>query len=324
MNKIITILLISTALLLQACQKNIDMFVPDTAQGNGPDTSWNNTIASTAPVFSLQTNLRFEPFTDSIEVNSNSVTIISASGLQCTFPPNCCVNAAGQAVTGKVYVDLQLIKKKGDMILMNKPTTSNGALLVSGGEFFISLKKDGKELQLAPNAKVHIKYTDVPVNTAMKLFYGEEPAPGRFNWVPNTDTANFIAAGQQVYEITTTRLRWINCDYFYDTAGINRTVVATQLPSSYTNANTTVFLAFKDFRSVLGMYADVPERRFVSGKVPAGKLAVVVAISKQGNDYFLGKETITTGLNVTTNVHKVMLNPVKTSLADIRAYLATL
>lgn len=322
--KIVTIFIISTALLLQACQKNIDMFVPDAAQAAGLDTSWNTTIAATAPVFSLQNNLRVEPVTDSFEVNNNFATINSLPDLQCTFPPNCCVNAAGQTVTGKVYVDLQLIKKKGDMILMNKPTTAGGSLLVSGGEFFISLKKDGKELQLAPNAKVSIRYSDAPVNSAMKLFYGDETVPGRFNWIPNTDTVNRMIAGQQAYEIITNRLRWINCDYFYDTTGIVRTVVTTQLPSNYTNANSAAFLVFKDFRSVLGMNADVPERRFVSGKVPAGKLAVVVVISKQGNDYFLGKETITTGLNVTTNVQKVTLNPVKTSLADIRLYLATL
>lgn len=322
--KIITILIISSALIMTACKKNTDIFVPDPIAGNGLDTGWNTVVAATAPVFALQTNLRFEPFTDSFEVNSNTATIISASGLQCTFTPNCCVNAAGQPVTGKVYAELLLIKKKGDMVLLNKPTTSNGNILVSGGEIFISLKKDGKELQLAPNAKVYIKYADVPVNPAMKLFFGDESNPARFNWIPNTDTANFVLAGQQVYEIITNRLRWINCDYFYDTAGITRSVVSAQFPSHYTNANTTVFLVFKDFRSVLGMYADVPERRFLSGKVPNGKLAVVVAISKQGNDYFLGKETITTGVNITSNVQKVMLTPVKTSLADIRAYLATL
>ena len=73
------------------------------------------------------------------------------------------------------------------------------------------------------------------------------------------------------------------------------------------------------------MNADVTERRFISGKVPNGKAATVVAISKQGNDYFLGKTIITTGVNVTSsNVQKVILNPVKTSLADIKAFLATL
>jgi hypothetical protein len=74
------------------------------------------------------------------------------------------------------------------------------------------------------------------------------------------------------------------------------------------------------------MYADVPERRFVSGKVPNGKAAIVLAISKQGNDYFLGKETITIGGTTTPSTinQRVQLSPVKTSLADIKSFLATL
>ena len=56
--KIATILLIAGALFLNACQKNSDIFVPDPGQLNTPDTTWSNTIATSAPVFSLQTNFQ--------------------------------------------------------------------------------------------------------------------------------------------------------------------------------------------------------------------------------------------------------------------------
>jgi hypothetical protein len=325
--KIATLLLIATTFILNACQKNIDVFVPDPGQQNSADTIWSNSIAATAPVLTLQTNLRTELIKDSIEISATIATQLTTNGLQCTFPANCCINNLGQIVTGKIYVEALLIKKKGDMVLMNKPTTAYGNLLVSGGEIFISLKKDGKDLAIAPNAYIQIKYTDLPINPAMKLFFGDETNPLAFNWLPNTDSLNNrVAAGQQVYEIITNHLRWINVDYFYDTTGITRSVVSAHLPSNYTNTNTSTFLVFKDFRSVIGMYADVPERRFVSGKVPNGKAAIIVAISKQGNDYFLGKETITTGVSTTpgTTNQRVQLSPVKTSLADIKNYLATL
>ena len=326
--KIVTILLIAGALFINACQKNSDIFVPDAGQLNAPDTAWYNPIATTASVFSLQTNLLLEPVKDSFEVNANIATLTTSNGVQLSFPPNCCVSSAGLAITGKVYVEVLLIKKKGDMVLMNKPTSSNGNLLVSGGEIFISLKKDGKELQLAQNKKIYIKYADAPVNPLMKLFFGDESNPNRFNWVPAADSLNnYVGTGtQQFYEILTNHLRWINCDYFYDTTGITRSVVSAQLPSNYTNANTTSFLVFRDFRSVLGIYGDVAEKKFISGKVPNGKAATVIVISKQGNDYFLGKEIITTGINVIagTNNQKVLLSPVKTSLADIKLFLSTL
>lgn len=324
--KIVTTFLISAAFLLNACQKNIDVFVPDPGQNNTADTAWNNTISATAPVFSLHNTLLLQPVKDSFEVGANAVTIITANGVQITFPPNCCVGGTGQAITGKVYAEVLLIKKKGDMVLMNKPTSSNGRVLVSGGELFISLSKNGQPVLLAPNAKIQIRYADVLPSPQMKLFVGDETVPARFNWLPAPDSINnFVNAGQQFYEITTNHLRWINCDYFYDTTGITRSTVSTSLPANYTNANTTAFLVFKDINAVMAMHADVPEKRFLSTKIPNGKLAVVVVLSKQGNDYFLAKETITTGVNVTTaNNLKILLTPVKTSLADIKLYLSTL
>jgi hypothetical protein len=319
MKKIIPILLIAGAFLFNACQKNIDAFVPD-PRTNAPDTNWYNIITSTMPVTALQNDLKIKLAADSFDI-SNTVVYISINGMQLGFTPNCCTNGTGQAVTGKVTAEALLIKNKGDMVLMNKPTSSNGQLLVSGGEIFISLNQNGQQLQLAPGARVAIRYADAAPNPQMKLFYGDETNPQQFNWIPSRDS---IFASNQFYELVSTKLRWINCDYFYDTTGTVRSTVSAYLPFNYTNANTETFLVFKNIRSVLGMYGDVAEKRFISSKVPNNLAATVVAISKQGNDYFLGKEQITTGVNVTAGNQKVSLTPVKTSLADIKTFLATL
>ncbi len=325
MNKKITyLILIAGTLLFSSCQKNIDVFVPDGT--TGPDTTWYATVSSSMPVAALQTSLLIEPTRDSIEISSANFTYLTtSSGIQCDFPPLCCATAAGTLVTGRVQVELFVIKKKGDMVLMNKPTTSNGNLLVSAGEIFVRLLKNGQEVNLVPGARITIRYTDLPVNTSMKLFYGEELANGQFNWTPNADTANVLGMNTQVYEITTKRLHWINVDALYDTTGITRSTVSVKLPSNYTNANTTAFVVFKDMRSVVRMNPDLPEKRFITGKMPAGKAAYIVVLSKQGNDYFMAKESITTGVNVTTNGNQPFsLTPVKTALADIKAWLATL
>lgn len=320
-------ILLSGTLFFAACQKDIDVFVPDAGQINGADTTWQSSITATMPVAALQTNLLAEPIKDSVELSTANIAYLtSSSGIICAFPPLSCINSAGTPVTGKIYVELFVIKKKGDMVLMNKPTTSDGAMLVSAGEIFIRLKKDGQELTLAPGAKINIRYNDFPVNSNMKLFFGEERANGIFNWMANADTINNrIGFGTQFYEITTNHLRWINLDYFYDTAGIARSNVSAKLPSNYTNANTTAFLVFKDLRSVLRMNADVTERRFNTGKIPQGKAAWVIVISKQGNDYFFSKEAITTGLNTNVNATQtISLTPVKSTLVDIKTWLATL
>ncbi len=322
----IIIILLASCIFFTSCQKDIDIFVPDAGQLSNADTAWYGSISSTMPVAALQTNLLIEPLKDSVELTTTSMSYLTTSaGIVCGFPAAGFVSTSGAVVTGKIQVELFIIKKKGDMVLMNKPTTSNGSMLVSAGEIFIRLKKDGQEINLAPGAKINIRYSDLPINTSMKLFFGEERANGEFNWIPNYDTSSFVGYGQQVYEITSNRLRWINLDYFYDTAGITRSTVSVKLPSNYTNANTTSFLVFKEIRSVLRMNADLTEHRFITGKVPNGKTAWVVVISKQGNDYFFTKEAITTGVNTTVNGNQALsLTPVKSSLADIKTWLATL
>jgi hypothetical protein len=322
MKKIVAIFLIAGAFLFTACQKNLDAFVADPFV-NKPDTNWYNIITSTMPVTALQNDLKIKLAADIFEVNNSAVNV-TISGMQLSFPANCCTNSGGQAVTGKVNIETLLIKNKGDMVLMNKPTSSNGQLLVSGGEIFISLSQNGQPLQLAPNSQVYIRYADVAPDPKMKIFFGDETNPAQFNWIPSTSFRDSIFAGNQFYELVSSKLRWINCDYFYDTTGTIRSTVSAHLPFNYTNANTETFLVFKNIRSVIGMLADVPEKRFVSSKVPNNLAVTVVAISKQGNDYFLGKEQITTGVNITAGNQRVSLTPVKTSLADIKTFLGTL
>jgi len=66
-------------------------------------------------------------------------------------------------------------------------------------------------------------------------------------------------------------------------------------------------------------------KRFASSKVPIGKTAIVVSITKKGtNSYYLGHETITTGQTSLNGVQTIPLKPQPTSLTDIKAYLNTL
>ena len=329
MNRSTTIIfLIFTGFFLNACQKDIDIFVPDAGSLNGPDTAWYSAITSTMPIASVRSSLVIPGYTDSIQVNGSAFTLTTPFGLQCIFPPNSCVGSGGSAITGSVNVELSLLKKKGDMIRMNTPTTSNGYLLISGGEIFIRLKKENNEVHLSPGARIQFKFNDVPVNTQMRFFAGDESIPERFNWLADTSSGNYVSPNTQGYEVLTNHLHWINCDYFYNynTSGQGLVTVNADLAPYFTNANTLAFTVFKDFRSVVGMYGDVSTRKFSCTKLPGGKAIAVVIISKQGNDYFFGYEnTVTvTPTGTASVIQSVKVTPVKTSLADILHYLDTL
>ena len=48
------------------------------------------------------------------------------------MPPNSFVNSNGNTVTGSINLELIEVFKVSDMVWLNKTTTSNGELLVSG------------------------------------------------------------------------------------------------------------------------------------------------------------------------------------------------
>lgn len=313
--------------MLHGCQKNIDIFVPDPGQPNGPDTSWYNTVTASMPVTSLKNNLLQDAYTDTIMVDAATANITTPAGVRLTFPPHCCVNAAGQLVTGKVDVEVQLVKKKGDMIRQNRPSTFNDSLLTTAGEIFIRLKKEGQALQLAPNARISIRYADLPINPLVKFFIGDETNAERFNWLPTpTPSADTIIVGTQAYEILTRRLRWINIGALYDAANsVAKVTVAADMETHFTNANTIAFTVFKDMYSVAAMHAEVSSRKFVSSKLPVGKEITVVVISKMGNDYYLGyTPAVTQTPSSIPLIQHVRVAPVKRSLAEILSYLNSL
>lgn len=306
-----------------SCQKDLDMFVPDPVAG--PDSTWFNTLSSGMPVASLKASLMLASNKDSIQLTGTSASITTGAGLQCTFPGNSIITGANTPVTGMIKLESYLLQKKGDMIRMGTPTTSNGRVLVSGGEFFVRLTKDGNELQMAPGATVNIRYADAQPIQAMSLFFGSEVNPAVFDWLPNMDTINRVYALSQTYEVLSNRLRWINCDMFYDTTGIPQTIVSAGLAAQYTNANTVAFTVFDDMRSVVGMYGNATTRKFSTGRLPINKPITVIVISKQGNDYYLGHQQVTTvGNSGTVGAQTVPVTPVLTSLANIISYLDNL
>jgi hypothetical protein len=320
--KIILFYLVA-AMLFTSCQKDTDIFIPDTTSV-GLDTNWIATVTDLSPVSEVKRLLRKENFLDSIDATAGG-TFQTSDGLTVIVLPGSLLLPGGVLATGRIHVETILVKNRGDMVRLDKPTTSFGRVLISGGEIFIRIRKENEELHLAPGKGIYIKYNDSSPSSLMRLFYGDESDPQRFNWIQSTsNTQTAIGVTSQGYELFSTQLRWINCDYFADTTG-GRVNVMASLPADYTNANTSVYLVFKEMKSVVGMYGDATTKRFSSPKVPSGKVAVVVSITKKGtNSYYLGHETITTGQTSLNGIHTVPLRPQPTSLTDIKAYLATL
>jgi hypothetical protein len=329
MNKNLIIVFLIGLVLFTSCQKDVDQFIPDAGQLNGPDSNWYASIIPTMPINDVKSKLGFPTIKDSFQMAASAVTVSTPNGLQCTFPALGLETPTGQPITGKVKVELMYLRSKGDMVRLGRPTTSNGRLLVASGGMFVRVSNDTAELQFTPSHRMTLRYTESPLNTQMKFFVGDEGNVSQFNWLPNpdngTNVVGFNTTNSQ-YEVQTNRLRWTGTEYFYDTTNISRVTLKVQTANYFTNANTVAYTVFRDFKSVVGMYGDVNSRKFVSStKLPVNKLATVIVISKQGNDYFMGYENVTTAAQSGTQGEQtVTVTPIKRSMSDILSFLNTL
>jgi hypothetical protein len=156
-------------------------------------------------------------------------------------------------------MELLLLKKKGDMIRMARPTSSNERLLVSGGSFFIKIKKDGEELQLKPNTYIQVKFADPLPSPLMKIFYGDESNPNQFNWLPGdtAGTAGQVIAGNQFYQLYSKNLRWSKVAIIFTTQRVPIVLrYKLNCPLILPMQITSVFLVFNEMRTVVAMYGD--------------------------------------------------------------------
>ena len=321
--KIILFLLVIASMFITSCQKDTDLFIPNSSTA-GLDTNWVSSVTDLSPVSDLKKLLRRENILDSMDASAGG-TVQTSEGLTVIVPPASLQLSTGVLATGKIHIETMLIKQRGDMVMLDKPTTSNGRILISGGEIFVRIRKETEELHLAPGKGIYIRYKDPAPSSLMKLFYGDESDPQKFNWIQSTGQSNGIGVDTVGYILFSTQLRWLNCDYFYSDTTSARVNITASLPADYTNANTSVYLVFKDIKSVMGMYGDAVSKKFSSAKVPVGKSAVLVSITKKGtNSYYLGHEILVTGQTSLNGVQTVPLKPQPTSLSDIKAYMATL
>ena len=313
-------------LLLQSCQKNVDDFIPNTVAG--PDTSWVPLLTAASPVNILRERLRLEFQHDSAELlGPNAINVITNGGLKITFTSTSFTILNGTTITGRIRFETLLLRRKGEFIRMGFPTVSNGKTMVSGGELLVTARKDSNEIQIAQGRNINLHYEQTNTIQGLKIFNGINiSTPQPFNWVLNPDTTNNkVYAVSGAYEIIINKLGWIHPGKIQDTTAILQTKITPVLPSHYTNANSQVFVSYNNQLSVTIMEPIVSGRMFRSLPVAVGAQVTVIVISKMGEDYFLGHSAVTALQPTAINgLQQVQLNPVRTSLDNIKLYLNSL
>jgi hypothetical protein len=306
-----------TVVLFASCQKDINNFVSD-----GPaivDTAWQNSVSASMPVMSLKNDLLLPKRTDNFTYNNTDIVFANGETIL-TIPAGSLTAGGGTPITsGNLTETSLLLQKKGDIIRMSMPTVSDGRLLVSGGFFFLDLKRGNDAVLVQQDTSISLKYNSNIAAPDMKVYNASGDLMNGFIWTANNNTLrNKVTATGTGLDIAINRTQWVHPAYIFDTVGIPQTRLSVKLPLNYTNANTAVYVVFNDMQCVAEAKADLGSRAFNTIDVPANRSVSVVVLSKQSTDYYLGYQQVLTTVSAPQVIN---ITPIKKSFENVVSYL---
>ncbi len=306
--------------LLNSCQKEFSTELGPVIPLN---SSWNNTtpLPRIHPVTQLLNGLQPADYNASFLNDLGTVSFLGDVNIN--IPTFCFVKQNNTPVTGMVDVKIKKATKYADMIYYGLCTATNNELLSTDGMVNIEAKQGADILKVAPGKKIETSFLRSSNNNYLG-FAGvvNNNTSNNITWNVNTqwqvDTTLF---NQPFTKIKVDSCQWINCDYFYSFT--NPTNIYLKLPADYGNVNTLCFMIFRNDKVMCGLYPDAINERFFQGnnyKVPIGKMARLIAISKSGGKIYYGSEDVTIIANQTIN----MATMTEISTADLQVKLNAL
>lgn len=319
----------TVVLMASSCKKDSIVFVPD--PGQQLDSNWVASIDDKQKIAELVKSIMLPPpATDEAEIIKDT-TYINRELFDIIIPPGSLKGTVTADVIGKISFQFFLLQKKGDYIRLQQSTINAERLLLnSGGGFFIRFFRGTEEINIVPGKNILVRYNDPQPLQNMKVFYGTDnianPVPVNTSgtWTPSANN-NYVKPVQRKfntssyygYEVSTDKLRWINTALNFP-GGITLVNLSVYVPDLFSNANTQVFIVFKESRTVVQLSGDAGSRKFTAANIPAGKTALIVTISKAASDYFLGTQEII------TSDKPIEVKPLAGGLDRIISYLNSL
>ncbi len=314
----------------QSCGKDMDEFIPtSTTTIVKGDTVWQDDLLkindiSTAilpqlSIEKLMTELATAPVMREINAERGGI-ITTPDSVTVEFPANSCVTKNNRACTGNLTVEILVLRKKGEFLLNNVPTSSLGRQLISGGAVRIKVSQNGEEVKLARpfTAPYRVKFQSISTTPdfAMKLFEGTLQGRFKFDWIPISSVSGasdvpFLRTWRDSiqgrstagFELFLDRFAWINCDKFSGDSTTLTNKFCVALPDTFTNQNTSVFVVFKEINSVVSLAGDGKTKQFCVPTnyrgLPIGKIVYIVSISTIKDRIYIGKKEVTIAPNTT-------------------------
>lgn len=236
---------------------------------------------------------------------TQTTKVTGEQGTYLEFAPNTFAYADGSEVKGKITLNLKEYYQKSDMVTSGLTTTSNGKTLKSAGMVHLEAKaSDGKSLQIKSGKDYNIGFPKKGTpDDNMQLFYGKREG-SNMNWEPAEKTVgalpqpimrfaqDTLGGGVtkemlEFYNFRAKKMKWINCDAFYNTPDDQ----ITQVKVVPDKMNALATIIFYDESIVLrGFVKENGVRNFP--RVLIGKTGVLTVVQKDKSGFYFYAQSI--------------------------------
>ncbi|NBC06537.1 MAG: hypothetical protein GVY26_05025 [Bacteroidetes bacterium] len=235
--------------------------------------------------------------------------ITGSRGTRLHIPPYALVSTTAQYAKGPVDIELVELFQPSEMILANRPSTSEDRLLEMGGQLAVFAYQQGKPLTLGRPLWVELPIWSQAHNPlAMQLFEHSKPTMRAFSAQTNSDWQPIkgVKVGLQrlngvkyhVFSIDT--LNWYHCSHFLPSK--KRKVMVSVYPVGVRALDEQLaFLAFRNRNTVARMYWS--GSHFSAFNIPAQSSAEVIVLGLKQGQLFLGRNRFRKAKQKTLNVH---------------------
>lgn len=303
--------------------------------------------------------------TFAVNISDKYPSVKTRNNTMISLPINGFKNRKGEGINGIIQLTIRQCRRPSEMLLCDKPTQSfdslsEGGILESFGEFFISASQNGEPLQLQEGAvvtlttginnksnpqKIPIWEADTSVTKTLKgLNHNAEHVTLErvvhlqkgAAWQLNGQKATINKDHQMQLDIPKLDM-WFNCDVLRPLETDNLTTVLVYfnqnyIPSVNTTQASAVFFKPEGFNGLLKFYNpiltdEVNKQGFYSyeNSLPVGMRGKLLAFTYFEGHFFMDLKTIEiTAPTLGRNFMPLTVNPVEVSKADFMAAVESL
>ncbi len=284
-------------LALWSCRKDVEQFAPYTPSAQ----DLSNLLAEQVPGTSTHSTFTLNNLTTDKVLETPSGTRIFLIDTDNLFSEP----STGLPVLCSTCPDLKVevteVLDKSDIVARGLNTIDDGGkLFESGGMVRVTVTCNGQQLALLPDRNLKIQ---LPVSSTQSGYFvfSQDIGPAVKWSISNQEVFEAVwpvSNGNTYagYELLVKNLGWSACGRLLTDSSSSFCI---ELPSGFADQNTLAYLIFKHQNIVVPLQYDLGQNKFCSPNVPAGFQVQLVAVSKLGERFWLGKAETEVGTNAT-------------------------